>query len=165
MGLIYLFQRQHDKAITEGKKAIFLDPNFSIGHAHLAHIMFFAGRFSEAIELMKKAMRLSPYYPAFYLNFLGRSYAFIGDQVEAIATCNQLYDRSLKGEYLPDWGLLYLAMVYAEFDREDEARNLMAQALKINPGLSLGYFKQGQPFKNPAHLQHELEMLARAGLK
>jgi len=41
----------------------------------------------------------------------------------------------------------------------------MAQALKINPGLSLAYFKQGQPFKNPAHLQHELEMLTRAGLK
>jgi adenylate cyclase len=165
MGLIYLFQKQHDKAITEGKQAIFLDPNFSIGHAHLARIMFFTGRFAEAIGLMKKAMRLSPYYPAFYLNYLGRSYAFMGDRVEAIATCNQLYDRSLKGEYLPDWGLLYLAMVYAEFDRENEARNLMAQALKINPGLSLAYFKQGQTFKNPAHLQHELEMLARAGLK
>ena len=165
MGLIYLFQRLHDKAITEGKQAISLDPNFSIGHAHLARIMFFTGRFAEAIGLMKKAMRLSPYYPAFYLNYLGRSYAFMGHQVEAIATCNQLYDRSLKGEYLPDWGLLYLAMVYAEFDRENEGRNLMAQALKINPGLSLAYFKQGQPFKNPAHLQHELEMLTRAGLK
>ena len=165
MGLIYLFQRQHDKAITEGKHAISLDPNFSIGHAHLARIMFFTGRFAEAIGLMKKAMRLSPYYPAFYLNYLGRSYAFMGSQVEAIATCNQLYDRSLKGEYLPDWGLLYLAMVYAEFEREDEARNLMAQALEINPGLSLAYFKQGQSFKNPTHLHRESEALKRAGLK
>ena len=165
LALIYLFQRKHDKAIAEGKQAISLDPNFSIGYAHLAQIMFFAGRFSEAIELMKKAMRLSPYYPAFYLNYLGRSYAFIGCKVEAIATCNQLYDRSLKGEYLSDWGLLYLARVYAEFGSADEARELMAQALKINPGLTLAYFKQGQPFKNPAHMQHELEILARAGLK
>ena len=165
LGMIYLYQRQHDKAIAEGKQAISLDPNFSIGHALLAQIMFFTGQFAEAIELMKKAMRLSPYYPAFYLNYLGRSYAFMGRHVEAIATCNQLYDRSLKGEYLSDWGLLYLAKVYAEFDREDEARSLMAQALKINPGLSLEYFKQGQPFKNPTHLQRELEILARAGLK
>jgi tetratricopeptide (TPR) repeat protein len=127
--------------------------------------MFFAGRFSEVIKLIKKAMRLSPYYPAFYLNYLGRSYAFMGRHVEAIATCKQLYDRSLRGEYLSDWGLLYLAKVYAEFGREDEARILMAQALKINPGLSLEYFKQGQPFKNPAHMQRELEILARAGLK
>jgi len=165
LALVYLFQRQHDKAIAEGMQAIALDPNFSIGHAMLAQIMFFAGRFAEAIELMKKAMRLSPYYPAFYLNFLTRSYSFLERYEEAISTCNQLYDRSLKGEYLPDWGLLYLAMVYEEFGREDEARILMAQALKINPGLSLEYFKQGQLFKNPAHLQHELEMLARAGLK
>ena len=165
LALICLFQRQHDKAIAEGKQAISLDPNFSIGHAHLAQIMFFAGRFSEVIKLIKKAMRLSPYYPAFYLNYLGRSYAFMGRHVEAIATCKQLYDRSLRGEYLSDWGLLYLAKVYAEFGREDEARILMAQALKINPGLSLEYFKQGQPFKNPAHMQRELEILARAGLK
>ncbi|NIN01159.1 MAG: adenylate/guanylate cyclase domain-containing protein, partial [candidate division Zixibacteria bacterium] len=54
--LIYLFQRKHDKAITEGKLAISLDPNFSIGHAHLAGTMFFSGRFEEAITLMKKAM-------------------------------------------------------------------------------------------------------------
>jgi len=165
MATIYLFQRQHAKAIAEGKQAISLDPNFSIGHALLAQIMFFSGQFAEAIELMKKAMRLSPYYPAFYLNYLGRSYAFMGHRSEAIAICNQLYDRSLKGEYLSDWGLLYLAMVYAEFDREDEARILMAQALKINSGLSLEYFKQGQPFKNPAHMQHELTALKKAGLK
>jgi tetratricopeptide (TPR) repeat protein len=165
MGQIYLFQRQHAKAIAEGKQAISLDPNFSIGHALLAQIMFFTGLFAEAIELTRKAMRLSPYYPAFYLNYLGRSYAFMGHRLEAIATCNQLYDRSLRGEYLSDWGLLYLAMVYAEFGREDEARIFMAQALKINPGLSLEYFKQGQPFKNPAHMKRELAALKKAGLK
>jgi len=89
----------------------------------------------------------------------------MGHRSEAIATCNQLYDRSLRGEYLYDWGLFYLAMVYAEFGREDEARTLMAQALRINPGLSLEYFKQGQPFKNPAHMQRELAALKKAGLK
>jgi len=39
----------------------------------------------------------------------------------------------------------------------------MAQALKINPGLSLKFFKQAQPFKNPVHLQREVETLNRAG--
>jgi hypothetical protein len=40
----------------------------------------------------------------------------------------------------------------------------MAEALKINPSLSSESFKQGQPFKNPAHLQRELETLSKAGL-
>jgi adenylate cyclase len=164
LGLTYLFQRQHDKAITEGKLAISLEPNFSIGHAHLAGTMFFSGRFEEAIGLMEKAMRLSPYYPAFYLNYLSRSYAFMGRFEEAMATCNQLYDRSRKGEYPAEWGLIYLAKVYIELGRKDEARALMAEALKINPSLSSESFKQGQPFKNPAHLQRELETLSKAGL-
>ncbi len=164
LGLIHLFERQHDKAITEGKLAISLDPNFSIGHAHLAQIMFFSGRFEEAIALMKKAMRLSPYYPAFYLNFLGRTYAFMERYEEAIETFDQLYDRGRRGEYPAEWGLIYLARVYAELGREDEARALMAEALKIDPSLSSESFKEGQPFKNPAHKRRELETLRKAGL-
>jgi adenylate cyclase len=164
LGLIYLFQRAHDRAIAEGKLAISLDPNFSIGHAHLAQIMFFSGQFQEAIALTEKAMRLSPYYPAFYLSPLARSYAFRRRYEEAIATSNQLYDRSRSGEYPQDWALVHLAGVYAASGSEDEARAFMAQALKINPGLSMKFFKQAQPFKDPDHLQREVETLIRAGL-
>ena len=164
LALIYLFQREHDRAVAAGKLAISLDPNFSIGHAHLAQIMFFAGQFEEAIALTEKAMRLSPYYPAFYLSPLARSYAFRGRFKEAIATCNQLYDRSRSGDYPEDWALVHLAGIYAASDREDEARSFMAQVIRINPGLSSAFFKQSQPFKNPAHLQRELETLMRTGL-
>lgn len=162
---IYLFQNQHDRAISEGKVAISLDPNFSIGHAILARTMFFSGRFEEAIRLTQKAMRLSPYYPAFYLIFLGRSYAFLERYEEAITAFSQLNDRGQKGECTAELGLTYLARVYAELGEEDEAKALMATAQKINPTLSLESFKQGQHFRNPAHLQREVEALAKAGLK
>jgi len=165
LGLIYLFQRQHNKAIAEGKLAISLDPNFSIGHAHLAQIMFFSGRFEEAIALTEKAMRLSPYYPAFYLSPLARSYAFLGRYEEAIATSKQLYDRSRKSDYPEEWALLHLAGLYVASGRQDEAQDLIAKALKINPSLTLAFFKQSQPFGNPAHMQRELEALKKAGLK
>lgn len=122
--------------VSEGKLAIELDPNFSIGHAHLARTMFFLGRFAEATELMKKAMRLSPYYPAFYLIYLGRSYAFLGRYEEAMDAFNQLIDLGRKGECPADWGLIHWAEVYAQPGREDEARTLMTQVLDIKPGLS-----------------------------
>jgi adenylate cyclase len=160
----YLFQREHDKAIAEGELAISLDPNFSIAHAHLAQIMLFAGRFQDAIALTEKAMRLSPYYPAFYLSALARSYAFKRRYEDALASSKQLHDRSRRDEYPEDWALVHLAGVYAASDRQDEARACMAQALKINPGLSVKFFKQTQPFKNPDHLQREIEALTRAGL-
>jgi len=160
----YLFQRHHDRAIAAGKLAISLDPNFSIGHAHLAQIMFFAGHFEEAIALTEKAMRLSPYYPAFYLSPLARSYSFRGQFKEAIATSDQLYGRSRSGDYPEDWALVHLAGIYEASGRKDEARVFMAQALRVNPGLSSAFLKKTQPFKNPAHLQRELETLIGAGL-
>jgi tetratricopeptide (TPR) repeat protein len=110
-------------------------------------------------------MRLSPYYPAFYLSPLARSYAFRGRYDEAIATSKQLYDRGRIGDYPEEWALIHLAGLYVAVDKEDEARDLVAQALKINPSLSLAFFKQTQPFKNPAHMQRELAALKKTGLK
>jgi adenylate cyclase len=165
LGTIYLAQRDHDKAITEGNRSISLAPNLSIAHAHLAATMFFSGRFEEAIALTEKAMRLSPYYPAFYLSPLARSYAFLGRYEEAIATSKQLYDRSRRGDYPEEWALIHLAGLYVAFGRQDEARHLMAEALKINLSLSLEFFKQSQPFKNPEHMKREIEALKKAGLK
>jgi adenylate cyclase len=163
--MIHLFLNEHDKAISEGKVTISLDPNFSIGHAMFAQAMFYSGRFEEAIQLMQKATRLSPYYPAFYLIYLGRSYAFMERYEEAITAFNQLHDRGQRSECAAELGLTYLARVYAEVGKEDEARAFMAAALRINPNLSLEAFKLGQPFRNPAHMQRELEALTRAGLK
>jgi adenylate cyclase len=165
LGTLYLAQRLHDKAIAAGNHSIFLAPNMSIAHAHLATTMFFSGRFEDAIALTEKAMRLSPWYPAFYLSPLARSYAFKGRFEEAIATSNQLYDRSRVGDYPEEWALLHLAGLYIAVGRQDEARTLMAEALKINPNLSLVFFTQTQPFLNPADMERELEALKKAGLK
>ena len=165
LGTIYLAQRLHDKAIDAGNRSISLGPNMSIAHAHLAATMFFSGRFEDAIALTEKAMRLSPSYPAFYLSPLARSYAFKGRYEKAIATSHQLHDRSRIGDYPEEWALIHLAGFYVAVGRQDEARALMAEALKINPGLSLAFFKESQPFKNPAHMQRELEALKAAGMK
>ena len=165
LGTIYLAQRIHDKAIIAGNHSISLAPNLSIAHAHLAATMFFSGRFDEAVTLTEKAMRLSPWYPAFYLSSLSRSYAFKRRFEEAITTSHQLYDRSRIGDYPEEWALLHLGGLYIAVDERDKARGLVAEALKINPSLSLAFFIQTQPFKNSDHMERELDALKEAGLK
>lgn len=78
MEMIYLMQRNFDKAIIEGKRAVELGPNDAESHAIFAQTLCYAGRFKDAIEHIKKAMRLSPYYPAWYLMYLADSYTMLG---------------------------------------------------------------------------------------
>jgi len=131
----------------------------------LALAMNSMGEFEESITLIKKAMRLSPYYDHWYLDILARAYFFTGRYEEAIAACNQRLDRCRKGE-CPIWlPLAMLALVYAELGRVEEAREFMAEALESNPKLSLAFYRRRYPFKNPAHLQHLLDAVSKAGLK
>ncbi len=165
LGQIYRDQRQIEKATSEFKMAISLDPNFSVGYALLADAMYYMGEFEESITLMKKAMRLRPYYPTWYLSFLARAYFFTKRYDEAIAAYNQNLDRGRKEGRPSGRALSGLASVYIELGKLVEARAYMAEALEINPRLSLNFYKKTQPFKNPAHLQRFLDALNKAGLK
>jgi TolB-like protein/class 3 adenylate cyclase len=70
-GAIYLLQRRYDQAIAEGEKSVALGPNQADPHFQLAMSLYDTGRYKEALPLVRKAMRLHPYYPFWYLWLLG----------------------------------------------------------------------------------------------
>ncbi|HEV8714652.1 MAG TPA: adenylate/guanylate cyclase domain-containing protein [Candidatus Binatia bacterium] len=74
LGRVYQWKNQHDHAITEGERAVALEPNNAESYVRLAGILSAAGRTEEAIEVAKKAMRLNPHYPPAYLRALGGAY-------------------------------------------------------------------------------------------
>jgi TolB-like protein/Tfp pilus assembly protein PilF len=166
LGLSYLRKREHDKAVAEGERAISLDPNSTGGLVVFSFILHHSGRFEEAIEQMKKAMRLGAIYTPIFLFKFALNYAFLGQYDEAIAALNRFEERCRKGEFPIGsiwWVQTGLAVVYVELGRVEEARALVAEALKANPDLSLKRFK-GPPYKDPVYLQRLLENLRKAGL-
>jgi tetratricopeptide (TPR) repeat protein len=70
--------------LTEGEKSLALGPTNAQAHVLLAVSMNIMGRFDDAIELVKKAMRLHPYYPAYYLRWLGEAYRMTGRYEDAL---------------------------------------------------------------------------------
>ena len=56
LGLIYLYDRRHDKAIVEGEQAVTLGPNNADVHALYSNILRFSGRFEEAAMHMQEAI-------------------------------------------------------------------------------------------------------------
>jgi adenylate cyclase len=89
LNTIYMIQRQTDKAIAEGKRAIALGPNDALAHMLLAQTMRYAGRFEKAVELAEKSMRLQPRYPTWYLSILCWLYYDVGKYQEAVDIIKQ----------------------------------------------------------------------------
>jgi adenylate cyclase len=168
LGNIYLRQKRYKEAIAEGKKAIVLGPTNAQAHVLLAVTMNWVGRFDDAIPLVEKAMRLHPYYPAYYLTWLGAAYRMTGRYEEALTVYKQLLDRSLKGEFIDFVPHLFLAEVYAELGQDEKARTHAAEVLRLKPKFSLKSLYKPTThynYKDPAHLERRVNALRKAGLK
>ncbi|MBT8334544.1 MAG: tetratricopeptide repeat protein, partial [Deltaproteobacteria bacterium] len=165
LGLVYLIQNQYELAIAEGEKSLVLGPTNAQAHVLLAVSMNAVGKFDDVIRLVKKAMRLHPYYPAYYLQWLGGAYRMVGRYEDALTAYNQLFDRSQKDEFPSLIAHLFLADLYAEFGKEDLARTHAEEVLRISPGFSLKEINKVSTYKykDPAYLETRLNALRKAG--
>src|SRR5262249_18150439 len=94
LSLVYGQKQQPDQAITEGERAIALDPNNADSYAQQAETLNFAGRPEEALKAVAQAMRLNPRYPPNYLFESGWAEQLTGRYAEAVATLKELISRN-----------------------------------------------------------------------
>jgi TolB-like protein/class 3 adenylate cyclase len=167
MNQIYNIQGQLEKAIAEGEKAVALAPNDPRNHILLATSLNAAARPEEAIVYAKNAMRLEPYYPAWFVGMvLGPAYSQAGRYEESLAIAEKLFERSLKGEWPPQMAHRTLASSYARLDRMEEARAHAAKSLKIDPNFSVERWRRSPElslFKDQKWADSIAEMLRKAG--
>jgi adenylate cyclase len=165
MGRIYLEQRQYEKAIAEGQRAISIDPNYADGYAGLAWIMHFSGRFEESLALIKKGMRLCPVPRGLtYPIVLGWNYIMLERYGEALPVFKQLLERCLRGECPPYAAHIQLVQVYMGLGREEEARAEAEEFLRLFPTVSLEVTRKVRPYRDPAHLERWLSVQRKMGI-
>ena len=162
LGRIYLTKKQHDQAIAEGERALALSPNDDFIQAAFAVSLYYSGRIEESIALYKKALRINPFPPVWYLWGLGSCYRDIGRYEEAIGEFRKalhLYPDSL----LPHLGL---ATTYSLMGRDQEAHAETTEVLRIDTKFSLNRHAKGFLFfKNQTDADRYMESLRKAGLK
>ena len=162
-GAIYLRQRRYDQAIAEGEKSVALGPNQAMPHLMLAMYLSHTGRYKEALPLVRKAMRLHPYYPSIYLELLGEVYLQMEEYEEAVEAYKMLVIR----EPHRIVGHQGLAIVYIRLGRKEEAQSEMAEVLRLYPEYSLEVFRKQAHLMDldPAVVESSIEALREAGLK
>lgn len=126
---------RHDDAIAYSEKSVALAPNSADAHANLANKLSFAGRSEEAIPVIQKAMRLSPFYPDWYLFELATEYHFAGRLEEALSAYKKSAERS--PDAVGGIPLAMLAVAAWELGRYEEARAAIADFLKRRPDFTV----------------------------
>ena len=160
-GGLYLGALQFDKAIVAFERAVELNPNMSISLVLLGHSLCGIGKPQEAIPIYEKALRVDPLEPSWA--YWGLSYAneIMKNNEEAIS----YYKKALEVKPKFFWVLIGITQSYIALGRDDEARAMVTEILKLNPRFSVkAYAKTWPPIKDQAIKERMMAALLKAGL-
>ena len=160
MGGYHFLCGQHDPAIAAYERALELNPNDADVLSDYGSLLSYAGRAREGLEMVRKAMRLNPHYPEWWLMILGPIYFDARRYEDAIATLESL--RTIDTISVP----LYLAASYAALGQIDHARVAIARAMHLDPKATIQSCGPAvlDLYKEADDREHLRENLLKAGL-
>jgi adenylate cyclase len=160
MGTVYLLERQWDKAIAMGERAVSLCPNGAEVKNHLGWFLNCAGKYEEAISLYETTLRLNPYPPSHYFWRLAVSLCNIGRYEKAVEVCKAGLNRNPKDIY----ARIVLAAAYIWLNRVKDARAEANKVLEVMPNYSIRYAMMTAPTKSELVMNKWVEAERKAGL-
>ncbi len=160
LGDILATKGRHDEAVAVCEKAVVLAPNKSEANAVCARTNVNAGNAKRALELTEEAMRLSPYYPSFYLFSLGAAHRMLGDLEKSIAA----FKAATEQEPRALWPHVELTATYAMAGRDEAARAASTEVLKRAPKFSVSRYGKNAMRYRDEHRRQILDALRETGL-
>jgi TolB-like protein/Tfp pilus assembly protein PilF len=162
LGSVHLIRRRFEDALAETEHALQLNPSFSHAQNYYAAALAFTGRWEEATEAAKRALRLSPRDPFLALIYGSASLAYYigGEYAEAIRTAQTAV------RLRPDFASAYRVLVAAAgmTGRTELATAALEQLRRTHPDISRAWIKSHVPLKLDTDLVHYLDGFRRAGL-
>jgi len=161
LGWIYFVKGNHVKAIAEAKRAVALVPNNLFAIGSLGNFLAWADRPEDAISVLKKVTRRSPWPTQWQLVFLGNAYYIAGRYEEALAYFKKLQEMN------PDniWAYITPASIYGQLGREKEANATAKELLGLDPNFSVKHWeKMGAWSKKRETWDQWIDGLRKAGL-
>jgi adenylate cyclase len=162
LGRWYFVTGQRDKVLPCFELAVQLNPSLAYGYFILGLYLARAGRPDEGIAKIEKGMRLSPRDPRTWmaLLYLGQAHFAAGRYEQAVEWTQKSLQQG------PDYPASHriLAASYAQLGKLYEAKNALAEALRLQPDVSLAPFKQALSSADPDFTERLLDGLRKAGL-
>lgn len=157
----YLNIRKHDKAVAAMEEAIRIQPGSADAYLFRGFYLHWAGRSDEAVDSIKKSMRLNPGSTGPAPFILGMSYFTSGRYEDAISTINKRYAVIAHKGHLV---LCFLAASYAAIDQDEKANEVMKVFLEKHPTLTLSSYPHVKLYKRLEDRNRFANFLRKAGM-
>jgi class 3 adenylate cyclase/tetratricopeptide (TPR) repeat protein len=158
----FLFH-EYDSALAYFDRALSACPSHSLAWLLSSPTLSYIGRGEQAVKHAEHALRLSPLDRSLfsYYTILNVAHYATGNYDEAVKwgklalSENAMYSANLR----------YLAAALVALDRLDEAREVGADLVRLEPEFRLGVWGRTlQPFRDPEFSAQHIERLRKAGL-
>ena len=141
------------------ERGLSLNPNNSLTLAYLGLLIATGGDWERGIALMDKAVYLNPNHPSWYHAIYASRHYRDGNFEAALLSAKR---RNQPGVY---WHHVYLATIYAQLGRVDEARESVAEIVALYPGYAdVARADLEKWFKDEALVSAMMDDLKKAGL-
>jgi adenylate cyclase len=160
-----LFKGRHEKAISEARQAVALNPGSAESHLVLAEALSYSGEHMEAIYNVELAQRLDPNLPGSYLIVEGRALFDRMAYQGAVRTLEKAR-QAIPDDAQP---LIYQIAAYGHLGDNDYAGlalNQLNNILKSDnlPSFTLSALRNQLPYKSHEALQHLRDGLIKGGV-
>ncbi|MER9214532.1 adenylate/guanylate cyclase domain-containing protein [Mesorhizobium sp. M0663] len=157
LGVILGHESRWVESDAEFDAAHELDPNHADAWAMQAELTTEKGRPAEAIEQVRRALRLNPHPPGWYYWMLGQAQYALGDYESAILTLRRPETYRTTSRRL-------LAASLAQLGRLEEAGWEAKMFMISNPHFTIRHWSDSQPFPAEDVRRHIVEGYRMAGL-
>lgn len=161
LGVVHTFARNYGTARILLERAITFDPNAAWALSRLGWLEVYADRPEAAFQHFEHALRLSPFDPMNFNNWVGIASAHLvsGDY----DTAADVFQRALMERPSATWIHRNLAPALLAAGREAEAKRSLSKMLEAYPNLTIRRFKDAMVF-SPRALEDTAVYLRKLGI-
>ncbi|MCV9996802.1 adenylate/guanylate cyclase domain-containing protein [Pararhizobium sp. YC-54] len=157
LGIILGHERRWAESDAEFDATVRLDPNYADAWAMRSDLVTLQGKPADALEYVRKALRLNPHPPGWYYWMLGQAQYALRDYESAVQSLR-------RPETYRNASRRFLAASLAQLGRLEEAHREAHMFMMSNPRFTIRHWSASQPFRDEDLRQHFIEGYRMAGL-
>ncbi len=163
LGHVYLFARRFEDSLAEFELALRLNPNFALAQGFHGLSLSYGGRWQEADEAARRALRLSPRdpYSAVYTGIVAYARFLARDYEGAMRLSRESLRQ--RGDFVGAHRVLTAAAGMA--GQDDVASAALQECRRAQPNISRAWIAEHMPIRQDDDRAHYLEGFRRAGLE